>query len=185
MFATHGISRFTRIPALEDQQVAEHGPLGLGEPRHEIAFDSGWIGFGGEPKALRQSHDVGVYDDAHVDVERVAEDDVCRFARHAAQAEQIVHCVRDRAVVHIDDSSHRCMDGFGFVSPEVERLHERSDCFWRGLGERLRCWKLCEERRSCFVNADVGCLRREDRCNEQLVRLGVVQLAVRIGIATA
>lgn len=67
-------------PAVPDEEVAQEGPAVAGEKRHEFAFDGDRVGLAGEPQAACDTLDVGIDDEAGIDTEGVAEDDVGGFA---------------------------------------------------------------------------------------------------------
>ena len=74
---------------------------------HEFSFDGlDGVVFFGEGVAASEALDVGVYDEADVDVEGVAQDDVCGFSCDAFEFEEFVHGLRDLAGVLCADIGH-------------------------------------------------------------------------------
>lgn len=119
---------FACATAVEDEEVGELAPGVLGELGDEVAFDHGDGGvLGGEVEAFGETFDVGIDDDAGVETEGVAEDDVGGFAGDAAEGEEFFHRARDVATEALADGGHGFVDGEGFVSEEAERLDEGLD----------------------------------------------------------
>ena len=70
------------------------------------SFDGLTESFFGEGVAASEALDVGVYDEADVDVKGVAQDDVGGFSCDAFEFEEFVHGLRDLAGVLCADIGH-------------------------------------------------------------------------------
>src|SRR5689334_20906573 len=75
-----GVSGLAGLAAVEDEQVGEKGPVFLGDDGHQVLFDFDRVLLLGQAQSPGKAGDMGVDDDAYVDVKGVAEDDVGRLA---------------------------------------------------------------------------------------------------------
>jgi len=104
------------------------------------------------------------------------------LAANTRQFREQIHVGRHLAAVLGDERLGHTDQGFGLLSKEaggLDLLFERR--LARG-GERRRVRILCEQRRRHHVHPRIGRLRRQDRRDEQLERVAVVELRVRIGM---
>ena len=163
---------------MPDEHVADVAPLVLRELGHEPLLDGGdRCVFGGEGEAFAEAVDVGVDDEAGVDVEGVAEDDVGGFSRDAAEGEKLVHGLRDLAFEVLHERGHGGVDGLGFVTKEADGFDVGFDLVGRRSGEGGGRGEGFEKRGRDFVDGDIGGLCGENGGDEQLVRRGVVEFA--------
>ena len=169
-------SRFACSAAVPDEHVAYVAPLVLRELSHQPLLDGGdGCVFGGEGEAFAEAVDVGVDDEAGVDVEGVAEDDVGGFSRNAAEGEKLVHGLRHLALEVLHERGHGGVDGLGFVAKEADGFDVGFDLVRHRRGEGGGRGEGFEKRGRDFVDGDVGGLCRENGGDEQLVRRGVIE----------
>ncbi len=64
-----------------------------------------------------------INDNAARNAERVAEHNVCSFARNAAERQKLVHRLRNFAAVFLDDSPARRLNVLRFVTKETRRVN--------------------------------------------------------------
>lgn len=171
---------------VEDEEVREEAPGIPWEELHEALLDFGDAGVRGrEGEAACEALDVGVDNNAVVDVEAVAEDDVGGLAGDAAEGEELLHGARNLAAEAIADRGHGFVDGAGLVAEEADRFDVGLDLLGRSGGVRGGRGESGEERGRDLVHADIGRLGREDRGDEKLVRIRKGELAVRVGVLGA
>ena len=90
MLGAEGSPRLADTTAVEDQHMRQHRPVRPWKERHEIALDLLGVRMPAEAEAPAQSNDVRVYNNTHVDAERVAQHDVGGLAGDARQLEQLI-----------------------------------------------------------------------------------------------
>ena len=127
---------------------------------------------------------VGVDGDALVDAEGVAQNDVSRLSPDAGKHPEVPPWNRE--------SRPPCRSTTAFAMPmrlfvllrknPVDRMIS-STSSGRAAGERFRVGIAPEELRRHQVDPRVGALGREDRGAQQLERVAVIELAVRVGVA--
>lgn len=160
---------------MEDQRVGSHSPLLARKRRAELPFDDlGVIG--------RRDAD-SVRDPQHVPIDRktrhtqrVTEDNVRGFASDAGKQDERLHLRRDLAAVVLDERGGHADERFGLRTEETGRLDLRLELRGRRARQRPRVRIAREERRRDFVDALVRALRRQNRRDEQLVRIAEVKL---------
>ena len=87
--------RAVRIPreapaaSVPDELVTELGPVGTGHELDQSRLDFHRVGFGGHAQSLREAGHVGVHDDAFLEPECVAQDDVRGLASHAVERDEL------------------------------------------------------------------------------------------------
>src|SRR5690606_27579268 len=174
--------RLADEPAVPDQEVLGIAPELTGQDLHEIAFDPDRVGLAREAEAPGEALDVRVDDDAFRLAERVAQDDVRGLAADAREADQRVHLRRDLAPVLVDQRvRHR--DQVPRLAPEeAGRVDELFDLLLLRAGQVLWCRVPREEGGRDLVDPLVGALRREDRGDEELERVLVVERALGVRI---
>src|SRR5262245_17012730 len=101
---------------MPDQPVTEESPQVLRDQFHELLFDLLRVFFAGEPESLGKSGDVSIDHNANVHIERIAENDISRFAPDAPKLNQFVHRTWHFTFMTLDDSGSRSSNAFGFVS---------------------------------------------------------------------
>lgn len=124
-----------------------------------------------------------VHHDTLLHVERVSQNNIGGLARNAAKREQLLHVARHFTMKLFAHCEHAFMHGFGFVAPEVQRLHIGFNLRGRCVCKISRRWKRGEQSGSGFIHANIGALRAQNCGDEQLMRLGPIQCAVRGWIA--
>lgn len=168
--------------SVEDEPVAEIGPSGAWEKLDEIFFDFDRIGIPGEAEPGGETSDVGVDDDAIVDGEGVAEDDIGGLASDSGQGGEGGHGAGDMAVVEFADLRGGGADVAGFVAEESGGVDEGFELFLRDGGKGLGGGAADEEGGGDHVDPLVRALRGEDGGDEELERVGEGEFAVRIGV---
>ena len=171
---------------MEDEQVGEFAPRALRESLHKrlLNLRNRVVGLC-KAESLGEAFDVGIDNDADVDVEGVAEDDVCGLAGDAAQREELVHRGGNLTSEAFDDGLHRFVNGAGFISEQADGLDEGLDLLGSCSGVVGWRWETGKESGRGLVDADIGGLGGEDGCDQEFVGRGVDELAVRIGIVIA
>ena len=178
--------RFARIAtaaAMPDEPVAEQQPVFLRQKFHQREFDFFRRPFSNQPEPVRQSHCVRVHDDADDHVERIAEDDVRRLAPDAVELDQFLHRARHFAAVALDEFAAAILDVLRLATEKSGGLDELLQFRARRVREIRRRAVFFEQLRRDEVDAPVRALRRKDHGDEQLERVRVSQLAVRVGIS--
>lgn len=85
MLAARAISRLARVAAVEDQQMAQHGPLVLGEPRHEVTLNLCNVALVvSQPEPPGQAHNVRVHNHSLIDIKCIAKHHVGRLSCNPA-----------------------------------------------------------------------------------------------------
>ena len=112
------------VAAVEDEGVSKLGPTWSWEEGHEEFLDFGGVHLGvvHESEAPCEALDVGIDGESDIDVECVAEDNICGFASDSSEGEEFIHCARDFAIEIVDDGGHGRVDGLGFVAEEADGL---------------------------------------------------------------
>jgi len=154
----------------------------LRDDLHQVLFDFGGVSVCGEVEALGEAGDVGVDDDADVLVEGISEDDVGGFSTDAAEGGELLHGVRNLAVVFLDDVGGGAADGGGFGAEEAGGLDDFFDVGLGGFGERFGSGIFFEEDGGDDVNADVSALGGEDGGDEEFIGVAVVESAFGVRI---
>jgi hypothetical protein len=172
----------TTAAAMPDEPMAEEGPLLAREQRHEVLLDFDGVGVFGEAEALGQSRDVRIDNDAMIEFEGVAENDVGGFASDAAKAGEFFHRLRHFAAVTLDQGLAAGLDAFGFVAEEAGAF---DGCFQVGggrLGEIGGAAIFFEKLGGDEIDSFIGALSGKDGGDEQFERVGIIQLAVGLRI---
>lgn len=148
---------------MKNQQVAQQAPRRPWKQCHEVRFDLLRIGFSGQSEALGDPTDVRVDDDADVDSEGIAEDDVGGLSCDAGEREKIGHGGWDVAAMSVGDQGHRTMQVLGLVPPEIEGFYVRLDVGGGCVRVVLRRRERLEESGRRLVHPDVGRLGTQNR----------------------
>ena len=126
---------------------------------------------------------MGVDDDAFVQAEGVAEDDVRGLPADARELHELGHRARHLAAVALDEGAAEALERLRLVAEEAGGLDERLELFASGICRVVRGGRAGrEERRRHHVDAHVGALRREDRRDQELERVAVVEGAMAAGV---
>jgi len=125
---------------------------------------------------------VRVHDDADVDVERIAQNDVGGLAPDAIQLRQFLHRARHVAAVTDDEFAAARPDVLRLVPKKTRRLDSLFQFGKRRIRIIRRRTVFFEQLSGDNIDAFVGALRGKNRGDEQFERVGVIQLAVRPGI---
>ena len=82
---------------MPDKQVTKEGPFVLRNKFHQVLLHFFGGFFASKTKAAREPANVSVHDDADIDIEGVAENDVRSLAPHSPEACQFFHRSRNFA----------------------------------------------------------------------------------------
>lgn len=171
--------------SVPDEPVAGHGPVGGGEQLHQVLLDLLRSGGGGECEAFAEAGDVGVDDEADVDAVAVSEDDVGGLAADAVEGGEFIHGPGYVAAVLGDEGAAAGLDVLRLVPIEADAPDVGFELFEGRVGVVGGGAVLLKEVGGDDVDLTVCALRREDRGDEEFERIGVVQLAVGVGVGLA
>jgi len=172
----------TTAAAMPNEPMAEEGPLLARDQEHEVLLDFDGVGVFGEAKALRQSRDVSIDNDAVIEVEGIAEDDIGGFASDAAEAGEFFHGLRHFAVVALDERLAAGLDAFGFVAEETGAFDGFFEIGGGRLGEIGSGAIFFEKLGGDEIDSFIGALSGKDGGDEQFEGVRMIQLAVGLGI---
>lgn len=180
-----GVAREAAAPAVEDEQMAEKGPVVLRDEFHEVGLDLYRVVLTAEVESEGEAGNVSIDDDADVFAEGIAEDDVGGFASHAAEGGEFFHGIGNAAAVPFDDRLATGFDAFGFVPKKAGGLDGFLEFGRGGAGVVCGGGVFGEERRGDLIDAFVGALGGKNGGDEELERIGMVQftMGVRVGCA--
>jgi hypothetical protein len=163
---------------VQDQRIGGERPFLGRQNRGQLRFhDHGVVG-------LRNSDPVGYPQHVTIDrqtrnAERMPQHDVGRLPSNAREFHKRLHLRRNFACVAFDQSGSHPGERFRFGSKEARGLYLRLELGGRRARQRARIWVAFEERRRHTVHTLVGALRRQNRRDEQLVRIAEVELGER------
>jgi hypothetical protein len=177
------LARVTASPSVPDEPVAEQQPVFLRQQFHQREFDFFRRPLRDQSEPVRKPHRVRVHDDADDHAERVAEDDVRRLAPDAVELDQFLHRARHFATVMLDEFAAAILDVLGLAAEKSGGLDELLQFRARRVRKICRRAVFFEQFRRDEVDALVRALRGKDNGDEQLERVRVSQLAVRVGIS--
>ena len=162
--------------------MTEHHPVGARNKFLQRDLDFLRRLFRRQTKPPGQSPHVRIDDDALVDAERVAEHDVGRLAPHPGQGDERIHRRRHLAAVRLDEHAAAVLDALSLVAKQADPLDVLLQFLQRHCGVVSGPAIFFEQDRSDDVDLLVGALRGENRRDQQLERIAVVEFAMRIGI---
>ena len=167
MLSAANAAGFARAPSVPNDLMAELTPAVLRHESHQSLLDllRALTGFR-EPEPHREPLDVRVYHEADVDVVAIAEHDIRGFAGHAAQLQQFFHRAGNFPLEPIDEGPARFVDRLRFAAKQPDRSDVWFDLGGRRSGKVLGLWEGFEESGGYFVHADIGCLSRENGCDQ-------------------
>ncbi len=169
-------------PAVKDQQVREQRPLLSRHDLHQILLDFHCVGLTREAQTKRHPRDVRVDHDPLVLPECVAEDDVRRLATDAREMRELVHRTRDLAAVLVHDRPSHAHETLRLVAEEPRALDAVLQVLRLRLGQRGRVGEAREQLRRHHVDAHVRALGGQNRRDEELVGIPVVERALRVRV---
>lgn len=108
--------------AVGDHEVREEDPVLFGDKLFEVAFDLDGIRVCGEAEAVTEAANMRVHDDTARDAVGVSQDYIRGLASDTAERKDLVHSVRDFAMIGVDDAGARCLDIPGLVAEESRRV---------------------------------------------------------------
>jgi hypothetical protein len=120
--------------AVPDEPVTEQGPELAWDEGHEIELDFFGLLLPGELEALGEAGDVGIDDDALVEVKGIAEDHVGGFAADPIELHQGFHGGRHLAMVVGEESTTAALDMACFATEETEGADLLLESFDGGMG---------------------------------------------------
>ena len=133
-------------------------------------------------QSLAKAMDVRIDNKAHVGLKAVAKHHVSSFAGHPTQSQKLIHRPRHLASELLDNVAHGLTYGFGLAAKQTDGSDVRLNllrCGHRIIG---RSWVRGKQRGRAFVHAHIRRLGRANRGHQQLVRVGMIQFAVRVWI---
>jgi len=169
---------------VKNQGVGRSRPFLRRHRGAELLFDDLRFVRLGNADPVRDAKDVAIHGQAR-DAKRMAEHDVGRLSADARELDQFVHGGWDLAVMFVDDGCGHSNKRPRFRAEEAGGLNLRLEFVSRCARERTRIRIPLEQRRCDLIDALVGALRRQDRRNEQLVGVGVMEFGVGVGVLAA
>lgn len=167
---------------MPDNLVGKLDPPLFWNDLHEVLLDFLGIFVARQVQAVGNADDVSIHDNAAGDSKSSSEDDIGGFSRSAGKREHFFHGLRHSPAKLFHDGFARTHNGFGFVAEESSRANLLLEVARIRICEGFRRWIFLIERFRHLVYAHIGALRGEDRGNQQLKRVFVLQLAGRGGI---
>ncbi len=163
--------------------MADLAPIFSFKQSHQIGLNQKWIGMFRKSHAQRESTHMRVHNHAFLHVKYIAQHDIRGLARHATQREQRIHAARHLAIELLAHNAHTFANSLGLVAPKVKRVYERLNLRGRGVGKIQWSWKSFKQRRCGFVHSNISALSAQYGGNQQFMRLGPIQFAVRIWVS--
>jgi len=177
-----GFPGSTPAASVPDEPVAGESPVLGCKESHQVLFDF----FRGRGRREAQSRgetlNVRVDDDAHVDVEGVAEDDIRGFPPHPIEGEQCLHRVGDLPVMGVDQRPAAGLDIAGLVAVQANPADVLGELAGRSIGIIVGGPVFPEKIGSDDVDLTIRALGAENGGDEEFERVGEVQFTVGIGI---
>lgn len=179
--------RFARAATaapVPNQPVTEQRPLLLRHENHHVPLNFVRRGLFRQAKPTRKPRHVRVHDDADVEAEGIAQNDIRRFASDTVQLRQLLHRLRDIPAMVFDKFAAAVSDVLCLIAEKARRLDGLLQ-----FGERRI--RIIRHRAIFFkqlfrdnIDAFIGALRGKDGGDEQFERFRVTQLAARFGISS-
>lgn len=151
----------------------------LGDDGGEVGFHLDGVGVGGESEASGEAADMGVDDDAFIEVESVAEDDIGGFAADACELDEGVHGGGHLAAVFGDECGAAVADVTGLGAEEAGGCDEGFKLGGRDFRVVACGAAALEELLGDDVDALVRALGGQDGGDEEFEGVGEIELAVR------
>ena len=179
-----GLAGGAAAAAVPDEEMGKEGPVLLGDDFHECLLHFDGIVLAGETQPAGETTDMGVHHDAFGKVEGIAEDDVGGFPAHAGELVEMFHGPRNLAAVIFDQGGGAAADGFGLGAEESGGADEAFELGGRDFGKMLSCGAALEKGGRDFIDPVIRALGGEDRGNEELEGILVVEFAMggRVGL---
>ena len=162
--------------------MAEQGPGVAGEEFDEILLDADGVAEFREAEALGETADMRIDNDAFVFIEGISEDDIGSLASRARECGEGFEGGWHFAAVSGKQSGTHGTDIFRLVAVETGGADEGLEFLLRNISV-VGCGAAALEK--VFgndVDPLVGALRGEDGGDEKFERVGVVKLAVGVGV---
>ena len=171
--------RLADTTAVKNQRVGGHDPFRRWQRSAQLLFDDDGIVRRRDADAVRHTQHMAV-DRETRHAERVAEYHVRGLAADARELDERLHRVRHFAAVLFGDRRRHADQRFRFRAEETGRLDDGFELGGGGAGKRPGGGVAGEQGRRDLVHALVGALRGEDGRREQLERIAVIELGIRV-----
>jgi hypothetical protein len=165
-----------------NQQVRQLNPFVSRKKLHQVGFDLVRPFFFGEIQTPGQALDVRVNNDAFGLPKRHAQDDIGCFPGDTGEFEKLLHRIRNVSTVLFVNHARSGLETLRFVAEEAGRVDHGLEFGGIGIGEVLRRLVLLEERRRNGVDHFVGALCGQNRRDQQLEGIRMVEGALGVGI---
>jgi hypothetical protein len=152
---------------MPDEPMAEQGPEVAVQKLHEILFDACGIVMAGQVQTLSEARDMGIDDDAVLDMKGVAENDIGGLASNAVQVEQGIHGGWHLAIMALDQFAAGGLDMAGFGAEKPETANILFELLNGGLGVIGGRPVFPEKDRGDKIDLFIGALRGEDGGDEE------------------
>lgn len=175
-------SRVTDLSPMPDQHIAKGVPIIPGYELHQVELDLLRVIALRQSKSLRYTSHVSVHHNARVDPVRSSQDAVGSLATNAAELHEILHRLWNLPILLFRDRLAASDNALRFASEESCRSDLLFELLLVGVREILRSPVFLEERGSDHVHPDIRALRRENRRNQKLKRVGEIERDLGIGV---
>jgi hypothetical protein len=162
-------------------QVAKADPSFLRNNCDEIGFDLVGIGVHRQAKSLRETHHVGIDADG-LFAERVSENNIRGLSTYAREADEILQVVGHVAAEALHELLAAIVNRFAFVTIEIDLADLPLESGQRRAGVISRRAMGFKQLRCYFVDQIVTCLGSEDQGDQELQRIGEVEIELGVGM---
>jgi hypothetical protein len=163
-------------------QVAKADPLFLRDNFDEISFDLVGIRLGRKAEALRETHHVRIDADG-LFAEGVSKNNIRGFSPDAREADEIFQVVGHLAAEALHELFAAIVNRFGFVTIEIDLADLPLESGQRRAGVISRRAIGFEQFRCYFVDQIIASLCSEDQGDQELQRIGEVEIELGVGMS--
>src|ERR1700747_1469672 len=176
------LARLANAPSVPDELMRKEDPAILRNDFHQIGFDFLGICIFRQIQAAGNPLHVRIDNDPGCNSKRSSQHHVRSLPSHAGKREDFLHRSRHLAVTFLHDFLARTDDGFCFVMVKAGRTDFLLDIVRIRVGERRWSRILLEKTGRNHIHALIGGLRRENRRDQKLKRIVMLQCSRRCGI---
>lgn len=113
------LAGFADAATVKDEKVREEGSLSFGHNLHKVSLYLFGIAVFSQAETTGYSSDVGIHDDAFVDLEGVSEYHVGGLAPHAGEGYELGHRARNLSPVLPDEYAGHALQGARLIAKET------------------------------------------------------------------
>ena len=177
-----GFSGGTAAATVPDQQVGKQGPLFFGNNFHQGLLDFHGVVLAGETHPAGETAHMGVDHNPLGQVKSVAEDHIGGFASHAGKLMEMFHRPRNFAPVIFDQGGGTAADRSGLGTKKTRGADQILKICSGNFGKVTGGVAAGEKSRGDLVDPLIGALRGKNGGDQELKGVGVLQLAMGIGV---